>query len=66
MSKRPVVYVPPSPEVLEHFAHDAYFEMGCCDRENEKEFAGFMIAVSRALAKDLTRKANSDIDSRIE
>jgi hypothetical protein len=67
MSK-PVEYVPPSPDVLEHFTRDAY--RGWVDEspgwEVMQEFAGFLKAVSSALAKDLTRKANREFDNRIE
>ena len=54
-----VEYQPPSPDVLEHFVRDFYREYG--DERPEREdvlgFVGFLKAVSRALAKDLTRKA---------
>lgn len=63
-----VEYCPPSPEVLLHFAHDFYHAW---DEERPRwedvhAFAGFLTAVSRALAKDLTRKANGAFDRRVE
>ena len=61
----PVEYRPPSPEVLEHFVRDFYREYSDVrpDREDVLAFTGFLKAVSRALAKDLTRKANGCISS---
>lgn len=68
MGKGRVEYVPPSPEVLVHFTRAAYREWGsgAGSREAVQEFAGFMAAVASALAKDLTRKANSEFDRGVE
>ncbi len=65
---RGVEYRPPSPEVLEHFVRDFYREYSDVrpDREDVLAFTGFLKAVSRALAKDLTRKANGGFDSGVE
>lgn len=64
MGKGRVEYVPPSPEVLVHFTRAAYRERVTdpVSRESVHEFAGFMQAVASALAKDLTRKANGELD----
>jgi hypothetical protein len=63
-----VVYCPPSAEVLEHFTRHAYRELRPehYAREQVLDFANFMKAVSSALAKDLTRKANGEFDSGVE
>lgn len=68
MNKRPVEYVPPSPDLLEHFTRHAYRELRPehYERQHVMDFANFMRAVSNALAKDLTRKANSEFDNGIE
>lgn len=68
MREQLMEYQPPSPEVLEHFAHDFYRAWGE-ERprwEDVHAFAGFLTAVSRALARELTRKANSEFDTRVE
>ncbi|MEP0761307.1 MAG: hypothetical protein HRF48_01070 [Chloroflexota bacterium] len=63
-----VEYRAPSPEVLEHFVRDFYREYSDVrpDREDVLAFTGFLKAVSQALAKDLTRKANGGFDSGVE
>lgn len=64
----PVEYCPPSTDVLQHFAHDFYRAWGE-ERprwEDVHAFAGFLSAVSRALAKELTRKSNGAFDTRVE
>lgn len=63
-----VEYCPPSPEVLQHFARDFFCAWGH-ERphwEDVHAFAGFLTAVSRALAKELTRKANGAFDTQVE
>lgn len=68
MSDRPVEYVPPSPDVLEQFTRRAYRELRPehYARQHVLDFANFMQAVSNALAKDLTRQANSEFDNDVE
>lgn len=68
MSDRGVVYVPPSPEVLEHFVRAFYREYSDerPSREDVLEFTGFLKAISSAVASDLTRKANGAFDTRVE
>lgn len=68
MSKRPVCYVPPSPEVLGHFAYDVCRGLGpdYCAHEVVQGFASFMKVVARATAKDLNRKHATEFDSGIE
>jgi len=68
MSKRSVEYLPPSPDLLEHFTRDAYRELRPehYERQHVLDFTNFMVAVANALAKDLTRKANAEFDNGIE
>ncbi len=61
-----VEYVPPSSEVIEHFAHRVYWELELDNRDNEREFAGFLKVVSRAVAKELSRKSSSDLTPDIQ
>jgi hypothetical protein len=63
-----VEYVPPASDEIEQFARQAYREF-CLEhyeRQNVMDFASFLQAVSSALAKDLTRQANTEFDNRIE
>lgn len=68
MMRRNVRFVPPSPDVLEHFVRNFYREYSDerRDREDVLAFTGFLKAMSQALAKDLTRKANAAFDTRVE
>lgn len=63
---RKVEVVPPPPAVIERFAHQAYWELGVSAPEREREFAGFLKVVARALAKALTRGAAGAFDTGIE
>ncbi len=66
MTKRAIVYEPPASEVIEHFAHQVYWEMDRRDPDSEREFAGFLKFISRAVAKNQTRKASGEFDTGIE
>ncbi len=68
MSSRDVRYIPPSPEVLEHFAHEVCREMGpdYCNPDVVEGFASFMKVISRTLANTLNRKGDNPVDSGIE
>lgn len=63
-----VEYQPPAADVLEHFVREFYREYtdGRPEREDVLGFVGFLRAVSRALAKDLTRKARGELDGGVE
>lgn len=67
-SSQQVEYQPPSAETLEHFVRHFYREYA--DERPEREdvlgFVGFLRAVARALAKDLTRKAQGELDGGVE
>ncbi|WP_119072056.1 hypothetical protein [Aggregatilinea lenta] len=65
---RTIIYHPPSPDVIEHFAHSVCFELGgsYLEPEIEEGLAGFLKVISRAVAKDLNRKQSSELDNRIE
>ncbi len=68
MSSRDVRYIPPSPEVLEHFAQDVCRELGpnYCDPDIVDGFASFMKVIARALANDLNREGDDSLDGGIE
>jgi len=68
MSQRLIEYVPPSPEVLEHFAREVCLGLGpdYCQREVVDGFASFMKVVSRALANSLNRKGSNPVDNGVE
>lgn len=68
MSKREIVYEPPSPDVLEHFAHEVCREMGddYTHYEIEQGLADFMKTVARICADNLNRKQSGEFDSGIE
>ena len=65
---RSVEYLPPSPELLEHFAREVCRGLGpdYCQREIVDGFASFMKVVSRALANSLNRKGDNPFDNGFE
>ncbi len=67
-TERRVRYVPPRPEVIDHFAREACRALGEDYRAHEvvEGFAGFMQVVARVLANDLNRKHPSEFDTGIE
>jgi len=59
---RSVEYLPPSPDLLEHFARDVCLGLGpdYCQPEVVDGLASFMKVVARALANSLNRKDEGD------
>lgn len=61
-----VEYVPPSNEVIEHFARTACQELGHNDPTIVRGFSDFMKTIGHICANNLNRKAASEFDNRIE
>ncbi|HML22174.1 MAG TPA: hypothetical protein PKD09_11025 [Aggregatilinea sp.] len=62
-----ITYQPPSPDVIEHFAHAVCSELGGDDAQPEVErgLASLTKVIARILANDLNRQ-QSEFDNRIE
>jgi len=68
MSRRTIRYVPPSPEVIDHFAQTVGRSLGAeyATPEVVLGLADFMTVVARVLANDLNRQQASEFDTQIE
>ncbi len=68
MSQRLIEYVPPSHDVLVHFAQTAGEQLGTAyaDPDIVRGLADFMGLVARLLAQDLNRPRADGVDSGVE
>ena len=68
MTNRPIEYIPPSHEVLEHFTHDVCRGLGddYADPEIRLGFTNFMRVITRVYANHLNQKHTDELDMGIE